>query len=212
MGIIPASRPAGHTPFAAAPDSNAAPLTPNDRTWEAIHLKEVAHFAHLKTPVKIAIIDDGIDTDNPLWVSHIAHNTAEIPGNDIDDDHNGKTDDYQGWDFGDNDEDTRPQKNLLDKESHGTRVLGVFWQTLQELSAEDLSPITILPIKAVSDRKMNNYLKEGYNGIAYAIEQKADIILCSWSGPLIAPEEKALLEKARRQGNTVMPVILFSRH
>jgi hypothetical protein len=181
-----------------------APADPNDWVWEAIHLKQVAHFAHLKAPIRIAVIDDGFDTDNPLWASHIAHNGGEIPGNDIDDDHNGKTDDYQGWDFGDNDEDTRPNRSLLDKESHGTRVLGVFWQALQELSAGDLSPIVILPIKAVSDRKMNNYLKEGYNGIAYAIEQKADIIICSWSGPMIAPEEKALLEKARSKGIMVI--------
>ncbi|MBN9382355.1 MAG: S8 family serine peptidase [Chitinophagaceae bacterium] len=189
---------------ATIPDSNSIPLMSNDRVWEAIHLKEVAHFAHLKTPVKIAVIDDGFDIDNPLWASHIAHNAGEIPGNEIDDDHNGKIDDYQGWDFGDNDEDTKPQKNLLDKESHGTRVLGVFWQTLQELASDDLSPVLILPIKAVSDKKMNNYLKEGYNGIAYAIEQKADIILCSWSGPMIAPEERALLEKARKAGIMVI--------
>jgi len=201
--ILAVGHPASGSAHPAA-DSNAVPLVPNDRAWEAIHLKEVAHFAHLKTPIKIAVIDDGFDTDNPLWATHIAHNTAEIPGNDVDDDHNGKIDDYQGWDFGDNDEDTRPHRSLLDKESHGTRVLGVLWQTLQQLSSEDLSPVTILPIKAVSDRKMNNYLKEGYSGIGYAIEQKANIILCSWSGPMISTEEKALLEKARKQGIMVI--------
>jgi hypothetical protein len=51
---------------------------------------------------------------------------------------------------------------------------------------------------------MNNYLKEGYNGIAYAIEQKADIIVCSWSGPIIDPEEKALLDLARAKGIMVI--------
>lgn len=186
--------------LATAPDSNAVPPSLNDWAWDAIRLKQVAHFAHFSKSVKIAVIDDGFDTDNPLWAAHIAHNTAEIPGNDIDDDHNGKTDDYQGWDFGDNDDDPKPGRSMVDKEAHGTRVLGVLWQTLQELSSGDLSPVLILPIKAVSDKKMNNYLKEGYNGIAYAIEQKADIILCSWSGPILAPEEKALLEKARQQG------------
>ena len=180
------------------------PADPNDWAWQAIHLREVAHFAHLKAPIKIAVIDDGFDTDNPLWASHIARNTGEIPDNEIDDDHNGKTDDYQGWDFGDNDNDPKPSRTMLDKESHGTRVLGVLWQTLQQLSSGDLTPITILPIKAVSDKKMNNYLKEGYNGIAYAIEQKADIIVCSWSGPLIAPEEKALLDIARAKGIMVI--------
>jgi len=49
--------------------------------------------------VVIATIDSGIDTAQKdlkdiLWV-----NTKEIPGNGIDDDHNGFTDDIHGWDF-----------------------------------------------------------------------------------------------------------------
>lgn len=172
----------------------------NYRAWQAIGLLPSSPPLPLRRPLKIAIIDDGFDLDNPVWAAHIAHNTAEIPGNNIDDDHNGKTDDYEGWDFGDNDEDVRPARGMVNKESHGTRVLGVFWQVLQRMTRSDLSGISLLLIKAVSDVKMNNYLKEGYNGIDYAIEQKADIIICSWSGPMIAPEEKAILEKARSKG------------
>jgi len=179
------------------------PPPPPDRNawaWEAIGLDRAQHFARLKKPLKIAIIDDGFDLDNPLWASHIAHNATEIPGNNIDDDHNGKVDDYEGWDFGDNDETVRPDPKYVAQESHGTRVLGLFWETLQQISTADLSPISILPIKAVSDAKQNNYLKEGYNGIRYAIEQKADIIICSWSGPNIAAEEKEILAAAQAKG------------
>ena len=172
----------------------------NTRLWQALGLDKAAHFAAFRHPVKVAIIDDGFDLDNPLWSASIAHNTKDIPGNDIDDDHNGKADDYEGWDFGDNDNDVRPARAMLDKESHGTRVLGVFWEVLQQLSAGPPTGITILPIKAVSDGHLNNYLKEGYKGIEYAIEQKVDVIVCSWSGPLIAPEEKALLAKAHDKG------------
>jgi serine protease len=195
------TQPAGSPiALATAPphDSAASPI--NARAWELIGLRQAAHFASFRHPVKVAIIDDGFDLDNPLWAGSIAHNSGEIPGNGIDDDHNGKVDDYEGWDFGDNDEDVRPAKAVVDKESHGTRVLGVFWQVLQELSAGAPAGISILPIKAVSDARMNNYVKEGYKGIEYAIQQKADIIVCSWSGPLIAPEEKALLAKARARG------------
>jgi serine protease len=176
----------------------------NTRLWQSIGLDKTAHFASFRHPVKVAIIDDGFDLDNPLWAASIAHNTKDIPGNDIDDDHNGKVDDYEGWDFGDNDAEVRPARALLDKESHGTRVLGVFWETLQQLSAGAPSGISILPIKAVSDGHLNNYLKEGYKGIEYAIEQKADVIICSWSGPLISPEEKAVLAKAREKGILVI--------
>ncbi len=51
------------------------------------------------TPVVVAVIDSGIDTAHVdlkgvLWV-----NTKEIPGNGIDDDHNGYIDDVHGWNF-----------------------------------------------------------------------------------------------------------------
>ena len=178
--------------------------TLNSGAWEAIGLNQAAHFAVFRHPVRVAIIDDGFDLDNPAWAAYIAHNSREIPGNGVDDDHNGKIDDYEGWDFGDNDEEVRPARTLLDKESHGTRVLGVFWQVLQLLSAGPPSGISILPIKAVSDARQNNYLKEGYKGIRYAIGQKADVIICSWSGPIIAPEEKALLAEARAKGILIL--------
>jgi hypothetical protein len=176
----------------------------NARARQVIGLDKAAHFASFRHAVKVAIIDDGFDIDNPLWAANIAHNNADIPGNNVDDDHNGKMDDYEGWDFGDNDEDVRPAKNMVDKESHGTRVLGVFWQILQQLSADGAKGITILPIKAVSDGHLNNYLKDGYKGIEYALDQKADVIICSWSGPLIAAEEKAILARAQARGTIII--------
>ncbi len=194
------SQSSGGSPSGATVALNNPTVALNNSAWEAIGLGPAAHFAVFRHPVRVAIIDDGFDLDNAAWAGSIAHNAREIPGNGIDDDHNGKIDDYEGWDFGDNDEEVRPARSLLDKESHGTHVLGIFWQVLQLLSAGQPSGITILPIKAVSDLRQNNYVKEGYRGIEYAIEQKADVIICSWSGPLIAPEEKALLSKARAKG------------
>ncbi|HXO77292.1 MAG TPA: S8 family serine peptidase, partial [Puia sp.] len=179
------------------PEHNAA-------SWRAIGLDRAAHSFVFKKPLKVAIIDDGFDLDNPQWAVNIARNEADIPGNGVDDDHNGKIDDYEGWDFGDNDEDVRPAQKMVEHENHGTRVLGVFWQVLEELSAGDLSGIRILPIKAVADARLNDYLKEGYHGIQYAIDQKADIILCSWSGSVISADEKAVLATARDHGISVI--------
>lgn len=192
--------PAATQPASAAPP----PLTRSERSWQLIGLDAAAHFATFRHPIKVAIIDDGFDIDNPLWAAHIAHNKMDIPGNGIDDDKNGKVDDYEGWDFGDNDEDVRPARAVLDKESHGTQVLGVFWQVLQQLSAGPVENISILPVKAVADGHLNNYLLTGYQGIEYAIEQKADIIICSWSGPLIDADQKALLAKAQARGIIVI--------
>src|SRR5882757_7709489 len=49
--------------------------------------------------VLIATIDSGIDTTQKDLKSILWVNTKEIPGNGIDDDHNGYVDDVHGWDF-----------------------------------------------------------------------------------------------------------------
>ncbi|MDB5117783.1 MAG: hypothetical protein JWQ79_3275 [Mucilaginibacter sp.] len=49
--------------------------------------------------VLIATIDSGIDTAQKDLQSILWVNTKEIPGNGIDDDHNGYVDDVHGWDF-----------------------------------------------------------------------------------------------------------------
>ncbi|MHA4811266.1 S8 family peptidase [Flavitalea flava] len=68
-----------------------------------ISLKKAYEFAHLKKlkskTVLVAVIDSGVDTLHEdlkgiLWV-----NPKEIPGNGIDDDHNGYVDDIHGWNF-----------------------------------------------------------------------------------------------------------------
>jgi cell wall-associated protease len=49
--------------------------------------------------VIVAVIDAGIDTAHEDLLGHIWTNKKEIPGNGIDDDHNGYVDDLHGWNF-----------------------------------------------------------------------------------------------------------------
>ncbi len=49
--------------------------------------------------VIVAVIDTGLDTAHEDLLGHIWTNKKEIPGNNIDDDHNGYTDDVHGWNF-----------------------------------------------------------------------------------------------------------------
>lgn len=72
----------------------------------------------------IAVVDDGFDMthpDLPIW-----NNPGESGGgketNGVDDDGNGYIDDYQGWDFGFNDNDPSPASA---SDNHGTAVAGI---------------------------------------------------------------------------------------
>lgn len=47
----------------------------------------------------VAVIDNGVDIDHEDLKNEIWTNSKEIPGNGIDDDHNGYIDDVHGWNF-----------------------------------------------------------------------------------------------------------------
>ena len=49
--------------------------------------------------VIVAVIDSGVDTTHEDLKAILWHNPGEIPGNGIDDDHNGYVDDVYGWNF-----------------------------------------------------------------------------------------------------------------
>jgi cell wall-associated protease len=51
------------------------------------------------TTVLVAVVDGGVDTSHEDLKAVIWINPGEKPGNGIDDDHNGYTDDLHGWDF-----------------------------------------------------------------------------------------------------------------
>lgn len=60
-----------------------------------------SELLHGKTPnpVVVAVIDGGVDTAHEDLQESMWTNTGEIPGNGIDDDHNGYVDDVHGWNF-----------------------------------------------------------------------------------------------------------------
>lgn len=51
------------------------------------------------SPIIVAVIDSGVDTTHEDLKNILWKNPKEIPGNGIDDDHNGYTDDVYGWNF-----------------------------------------------------------------------------------------------------------------
>lgn len=72
--------------------------------------------------VTVAVIDSGVDMDHPDLNANIWLNPGEGAGkqaNGVDDDGNGKVDDWRGWDFTDGDND--PHDGAA---AHGTHVAG----------------------------------------------------------------------------------------
>ena len=97
-----------------------------DRTqtgYYGISLDKAYQFLQTRKPktVVVAVIDSGVDTTQEDLKSVLWHNPGEIPGNGIDDDHNGYVDDVYGWNFiGGKD-----GKNLHQDSYEGARV---YWK------------------------------------------------------------------------------------
>lgn len=73
------------------------------------------------TGVTIAVLDDGIERTHPDLAANIFVNPGEIPGDGIDNDGNGYTDDVSGWSFANN----SPNPSVGSNDRHGTSVAGV---------------------------------------------------------------------------------------
>ncbi len=146
---------------------------------EASQLQEVWDLGIRGQNVKIAVIDSGIDVEHPQLKNQIAINTAEIPENDIDDDQNGYTDDYYGYDFFSN---SGRLEDLVSNATHGTHVSGI---ALAEHTEEDellgVAPDSrLIAIKFIDDA---GDTAAAVRGIDYAILRGAKVINASWGGP-----------------------------
>ena len=90
--------------------SNAASSLNAYKAWE---------YSTGSKDVVVGIADSGIDMNHPDLKENIWQNPFEIPGNEIDDDKNGYTDDVFGYDFAEDDNDP------MDHSGHGTSVAGI---------------------------------------------------------------------------------------
>ncbi|MCC7297764.1 MAG: S8 family peptidase [Bacteroidia bacterium] len=70
----------------------------------------------------VAIVDSGMDTMHPDLLPNRWINRQEIPHNQIDDDSNGYTDDYLGWNGGDTNSKTFTNVSF---DGHGTAIAGI---------------------------------------------------------------------------------------
>lgn len=133
--------------------------------------------------VVIAVVDGGVDWRHEDLEANIWTNEDEIPNNGVDDDNNGFVDDIRGWNFAKNSNDPSGRDAQPNLEEHGTHVAGIAAAvTNNDIGISGVSwNSKIMPINVAPQNSNNDStLQSTYDGVAYAAENGADIINCSW--------------------------------
>jgi subtilisin family serine protease len=124
----------------------------------------VAAKAAAPSPI-VAVIDSGVDVTHPALRDHLWVNPGEVPGNGVDDDHDGFVDDVNGANL------TAGNGDLGDDIGHGTHVAGIVLQT--DPAAR------IMALKAGSGGTID--LGAATAAINYAVSHGARVINLSWA-------------------------------
>ncbi|GAB4135552.1 MAG: hypothetical protein Fur0041_09660 [Bacteroidia bacterium] len=123
----------------------------------------------------IGIVDTGTELTHADLTNQIKYNTAD-PLNGTDDDNDGYTDNYRGWDVAMNDNDPTWQGN-----AHGVHVSGCAAAQVNNNTGVAGSGFNckFLPVK-IADA--SGSLTASYDGIVYAADHGCKVINCSWGG------------------------------
>jgi serine protease len=189
-----------HTLTSQVADRLANTSKPGYETYDRLHIPVLVNIPTTR-PIIVAVIDDGFRLSHKALKSAIYTNKNEIPNNGKDDDNNGYVDDVSGWDISDHDNDVSVPVGREADYYHGTMVAGIITTVAERCFGVNSSRyIQILPVKVLSNRAQSTYLKEGYEGIAYAVKMGADIICCAWSGGEFDEKYRPVFDEAARKG------------
>ena len=160
--------------------------TPNDPSAQAnggeqdylatVHAYEAWAIERGNKDVLVGILDTGVEFGHQDLTDNLYVNSAD-PINGIDDDGDGYTDNYVGWDMADHDNDPTADQN-----NHGTLVAGVAAATPDNgVGIAGLGfHSSYMPIKIF--RSGDGAFAFGYEAIAYAADRGCKVINLSWGG------------------------------
>lgn len=132
--------------------------------------------------VTIAIVDTGIDITHTDLQGIIYTNTAEIPGDGIDNDANGYIDDVNGWNFVGKNNDVTDYESSSEENDHGTHCAGIIGAGVNSTGIAGVASntnIKILPVKVLGGKDGYGSTVDIVAGIKYA--QKMGAQICNLS-------------------------------
>ena len=149
--------------------------------------------------IVVAVIDSGNDVDHPDLVNKVWHNPREVPGDNIDNDHNGYVDDVVGWNFVGNTSVVHSLRHPSADDNHGTHVAGTIVAHNPDKGVFGVAyDAKFMHLKVVYKPKVDPELPVVSSferfalAIMYAVDKGAHIINLSWSGEFNPALEQAL--------------------
>jgi len=178
----------------AEPDGIArATFLPGDPGWgqqwgpQTINAPQAWDTTVGSSDVVIAVLDSGITLGHPDLTARLWSNPGEIPDNRLDDDNNGKVDDFWGWRFYHKWDGLafvpREDNHVTDDYGHGTHVAGIAGAEID--NSEGIAGVaggSRLMIVKVLDQYGYAWYSDLAQGIVYAVDNGARIINLSLGG------------------------------
>ncbi len=200
------------------PSLQAYARTPNDTFFgDQWYLSKISAPLAWETTVGrksvvVAVLDTGVDFNQPDLKKNLWTNPKEIPANGVDDDRNGYVDDVHGWDFVNDDAIPSPDVIPGDVDSgapsHGTFVAGVIGAETDNASgyAGIDWQANIMPIRILNEEGSGTE-DAAAKAIDYARKNGARVINLSFAGDSAGTVFRSAVQRAYEAGVVIVAAL-----